>query len=298
MSIHLCSIDDISDKQVDAILARAREFKQGTRPKATLGSPSHVLGLVFMEASLRTRVGFSAAALNLGFQPISVVEQRANPRSMAESVEDTVRVAADMSSVVVVRLTQPVTTVTPGLTTPLINGGDVGEQAEHPTQALIDLFVMEDLVGPIDGLHVSVCGDLRLRTSRSLLGLLKRRRPRRLTLVSLPELGYGSGEGESLTLPSLVNEDLRSVDVLYVAGIPHQATDEAGRAALRVTPDVISRLPARSVVLSPGPVIDEIDFEARKDARVRVFDQSRLGLYVRMAILESVAFRGAVSRRV
>ncbi len=281
-------VDDLSDGDVDHLLARAREFERQRNHSASCSQNGRLLGLVFLDASLRTRVGFTAAAARLGWQTALVSERRANERSVAETVSDTIRVISGMASVVVARLCQPIAMVADFCMAPLVNGGDAGPHAEHPTQALIDLFSIEEEVGPIGGCHVAICGDLRLRASRSLLRLLARRPPRRLSLISVPEL-TDDGDLAALGTPAAERRslaDLSDVDVLYVAGIPHKAIPEDLRGTLRVTGAVLSTMPPSGVVLSPLPVIDEIDDGARRDPRIRMFAQSDRAVSMRMAVLE------------
>lgn len=246
-----------------------------------------MVGLVFMQPSLRTRVGFEVAAARLGWKSVLVAQQRASAVSMAESVEDTLRVVAEMSDLVVARLEQSASGIVSELPVPFVNGGDSGSEAEHPTQALIDLYTIERERGPVAGLHVAICGDLRLRATRSLLRLMATRRPRRLSVVTVPGLLSGVAAShlpETLTDQRTLHE-LSDVDVLYVAGISHRSIPEDQRDLLRVTADVVASMPAASIVISPMPIIDEMDAVARHDPRCRFFEQCANGVFVRMALL-------------
>ena len=70
----LLSVDDLSDEAVRGILDRASMHSlHSVQPLRTCHP---IVGLVFLEASLRTRIGFAAAALRLGWHPIDVVERR------------------------------------------------------------------------------------------------------------------------------------------------------------------------------------------------------------------------------
>jgi len=173
---------------------------------------------------------------------------------------------------------------------PVINGGDVGPGSQHPSQALVDLFAIQQLVGPVAGLRLAIVGDPRMRAVRSLLALLARRPPAALALVADAEhLGEACIPS---ALQSIVNvcswNDLSEVGVIYIAGIPHGSLPLDRRNALLATAARVQALTAHCVLLSPMPVIDEMDACARRDARNRMFEQSDLGLYVRMAILEHV----------
>lgn len=246
--------------------------------------------MIFLEPSLRTRVGFIAAASRLGWDHAEVFEHRSSRTSMKESWHDTMRVVAGYSDVIVARAARPMTDADRGLyPRPLINGGDAGPEAEHPSQALVDLFAIEEIVGPVGLLSVGVVGDPRMRAVRSLLVLLAARRPAGLVVLSDPE------HTKDVTFPPGLEpklatswHDLAGVDVLYVAGIPHEALPLDRRAGLILTATRLENLHPQCKVLSPMPVIDEMDERARRDARNRMFDQSDLGLYVRMALLERV----------
>lgn len=286
---HLQRISDLGDQELVRILERAEEHRRSSI-RADAGRPL-VVGLVFLQTSLRTRLGFAAASSRLGWHAHSVIGQRSSSTSMAESMQDTVRIVAGFADIVVARVPCPVADIAQGLPAPLVNGGDSGPDAEHPTQALLDVFAMECELGPIEKLHIAICGDLRFRACRSLMRLLARRPPAKLSLVTVPDLIDGHSEKpiNGRTPETRTLAQIRDVDVLYVAGIPHRAIPENVRDTLRVTADVMAGLRPEAIVLSPMPVIDEIDAAARKDRRVKMFRQSDHGLFVRMAILEHVA---------
>ena len=65
----------------------------------------------------------------------------------------------------------------------IINGGDA---FEHPTQALIDRFAIEQLVGPNRDLHIGISGDLTMRYTTSLLALLAESPPCPTALFAAP----------------------------------------------------------------------------------------------------------------
>lgn len=285
----LLTVDDLSDRDVEAVLERANAHRRGGRVRA---APVRVLSLIFMEPSLRTRIGFMAAAARLGWQSLVVSEWRQGPLSMAESWFDTVRTVAGYSDAIVMRPGRPLdaTVREAAGCCPIINGGDTGADAQHPTQALIDLYAMRELVGPPAGIRLAIVGDPRMRAVRSLLALLARRPPASVLLVAdeahLADCRFPEALRDRLQVTTWSR--LGAVDVVYVAGIPHQSLPLDRRDALLATGARLAELPERCILLSPMPVIDEMDPEARRDARNRMFDQSDLGLFVRMALLEHV----------
>lgn len=282
----LRGIADLSDARLTAVLDRAHHYASGgTSPRT-----SAVVGLLFFEASLRTRAGFAAAAHRLGAGVVEVNERRSSEISMPESSTDTVRTLSGYVDVLVVRSPQPTVDLQQAARpdTGWLNAGDRGLHAEHPSQALIDFFAMERILGPVEDLHVALCGDLRMRSARSLLALLARRRPRALSLVTDPSLTA------DFELPAALREtagfvepaELEGVSVLHAVGIAHRAATEDVRRALRVDRRLLATLGPDALVMSAMPIIDEVASSVRTAPQMRYFEQSDLGLFVRMALLD------------
>ncbi len=276
-------VDDLGTAEIRRILSRTTDLRAGAAPE--LHRPP-LLGLLFLEISLRTRVGFAAAAARMGGQSIDIFERRASASAMPEGWADTLRVVSGNVDLVVARPGRPLdgSQLRPLLVSSFLNGGDTGSGAEHPSQALIDLYAIEQACGPVSKLTIAICGDLRMRAVRSLVRLFARFPPRRLLQISDPRLH----DGAEIAAEQRAPWELGDVDVLYVAGIPHGALDEPGRARLRVDRWALDALPRHAVVLSPMPVIDEIATTARSDPRVGMFKQSDDAVFVRMALIEAL----------
>lgn len=284
----ILGIADLTDAEIDALVVRAGELADGAAPESRSG----VLGVAMFETSLRTRTGFAAAAYRLGMNVIDVDARRASEVSMPESIADTVRTLSGYADALVVRAPVPAAETDDAVRPdrPWLNAGDRGESAEHPSQALIDLFAIERLAGPVEHQHIAAIGDLRARSARSLLAMLARRPPRSITLVTDESLTDG------FELPAELEPfarfgsrtELADADVLLAVGIPHGATTEPVRSRLRIDRSMLAGVPDDAIVLSPMPIIDEIASPARRDPRMRYFEQSDLGLLVRMALLEAL----------
>lgn len=283
----VATVADLSDGFVDTVLDRAGAIADGS--PLIVAPHGSVLGLLFLDASLRTRVGFGAAAGRLGMSVVEVGAPRSNDRSAPESLDHTLRVLSAYTDVVVARISSPMSQLTYTGTTPVINGGDAGPSAEHPTQALIDIFAIERQTRrEIADLHIAICGDLTMRAPRSLLAVLGRRPPRELLLVTDP--GLGEPDVPEVLWPITRHVSLAEIDgadALYVAGIPHRALPEPDRDRLIVTPEVLARLGADAIVLSPMPIIDEMSPTAMNDSRAGFLRQSDDALAVRIAVLEA-----------
>lgn len=277
------TVADWSDEEFDALLARAGALADGAAPNAV----EAIVGMCVFQTSLRTRVGFEAAALRLGARFVEAAERRGSAESMPESLDDTIRVMSGYCDALVVRSprvsAELARSARPG--TAWVNAGD---PTEHPTQTLIDVLALERLAGPVGGLRIAIVGDLRMRAARSLLALFDRRPPAALAVVTAPELADRPVPATAAVLESIADVPDVGPDVVYVVGIPHQAVPEPVRTRLRLDRDTLGRLSPDAIVLSPLPLIDEVASAARDDARIRWFEQSDLGLWARTAVLEHV----------
>ncbi|MER3390399.1 MAG: hypothetical protein RJQ01_10225 [Microcella sp.] len=278
---------DLTPAEIEDVQERAREIMLGARPQVASG----IAGVVTLEPSLRTRVGFTAAAHRLGMQTVAVDDRRATGPSVAESVGDTLRTVAGYVDVLIARVPESLRTVLAGtpVDVPVLNAGDRGSAPQHPSQALIDLFAIEQLVGVLSSARVLMVGDMRMRAARSLLDLFAVRPPGALVVVSDPVLYEGFTLPSALSSAELRHDfaGLTEFDVIYVVGVPDDTISEAARTRLRIDRAALLTLREHGgVVLSPMPIVDEIAWSARSDPRMAFHRQSDLALHVRVALLE------------
>jgi aspartate carbamoyltransferase len=259
-----------------------------------------VLANVFYEPSTRTSSSFHAAMLRLGGTVISVNETSSSV-AKGESLPDTIRTLECYSDLIVLRHPQAgaAQLAASHARVPIINAGDgIGE---HPTQALLDAFTIREELGTINGLRITMVGDLKNgRTVHSLVHLL--------SLYSIAQLNYVSPE--SLKMPSAILDELdkkgipqreyRSLeevlphtDVLYVTRIQKErfASEEeylAVKGTYVVTPEMLSHAKSNMVVMHPLPRVDEISPEIDSDPRAAYFRQMENGMYIRMALLATI----------
>lgn len=287
----ILAIDDLDDDAVDAILAAARVWRD--RGKSKAGGCRFSLGLLFLEDSLRTRIGFAEAALRLGGSSINVLAKRDSAAMTApESFADTVRTLSGMVDLVVARtpFDQQRAELLPCLVAPFVNGGDGGVAAEHPSQALIDLFAISP-EGRVDDLRIGLCGDLRSRAARSTAKLLARREPAELRFISPPSRAADQALRAAAPAASHHREmAVDGLDVLLMCGLPERRGDDRLDAPMRarftLTGAALDVLPRECPVYSPMPVVDEIGPDARRDPRLKMFGQSDEAVAVRTALLE------------
>jgi aspartate carbamoyltransferase catalytic subunit len=179
---------------------------------------------------------------------------------------------------------------------PIVNAGD--GPGEHPTQALLDLYTIDNELGRVEGLHVALCGDLRYgRTARSLALLLSLYPGVRLTFVApdvvqmRPDiLALMDGRGVPYRVTDSLLDTVHDVDVLYQTRVQKERFEDAGdfdkaRGETRIDLQVMERLPAHAIVMHPLPRVDEIAPEVDADPRAAYFRQARNGVAIRMALL-------------
>jgi len=255
-----------------------------------------ILANLFYEPSTRTSSSFLAAMERLGGSVIPINEVTYSSVAKGESLPDTVRTLQTYADVIVLRHPEvgSAKLAAQYTTKPIINAGDgIGE---HPTQALLDLFTIQEELGRVDGLTVTMLGDLKYgRTVHSLSRLLSLFDVR-IHYVSpeilklLTELNReGMAQRELTTLSPVLPE----TDVLYVTRVQKERFDdldqyEAVKNAYVITPETLEEAKEEMIVMHPFPRVGEISMEVDDDPRAAYFRQMESGLYVRMALLAMV----------
>jgi len=259
-----------------------------------------ILANLFYEPSTRTSSSFTSAMERLGGSVIPINEVRYSSVSKGESLPDTVRTLECYTDVIVLRHPEVGASALAAqyARKPVINAGDgVGE---HPTQALLDLFTIVEELGQVDGLTVTMLGDLKYgRTVHSLARLLSLynvrlnyvspgilRMPPEI-LAELDEKGVPQSEHE------ILEPVLPDTDVLYVTRVQRERFDdpdeyESVKSAYVIDLDTLVRAKERMIVMHPLPRVSEISMDVDDDPRAAYFRQMEYGLYVRMALLAMV----------
>jgi carbamoyl-phosphate synthase / aspartate carbamoyltransferase len=162
------------------------------------------------------------------------------------------------------------------------------------------VYTIREELGTVNGLVITLCGDLKNgRTVHSLVRLLSLYQVR-LNYVSAPSLRMPRQLVEELAAAGVVQQEcehlddvIASTDVLYVTRVQKErftdlAEYERVRAFTSVTLATLTRAKEHMIVMHPLPRLDEIDPAVDVDPRAAYFRQMRYGLYVRMALLSLV----------
>lgn len=259
-----------------------------------------ILVNLFYEPSTRTASSFTAAMERLGGSVIPINEVKYSSVAKGESLPDTVRSLECYSDVIVLRHPEVGASALAAqyARKPIINAGDgIGE---HPTQALLDLFTIIEEKGNVDGLTVTMLGDLKNgRTVHSLSRLL-----------SLYDVKLNFVSPEILRLPKEINSELESKgipiqeftlldqaisesDVLYVTRVQKERFEdpqdyENVKGTYIITSQSLAEAREDLVLMHPLPRVGEISMELDDDPRAAYFRQMEYGMYVRMALLAMV----------
>ncbi len=297
----ILSVLQFSREDLEEIFTVAEEMRMMVERVGTFDLlKGKVLACLFYEPSTRTSSSFIAAIERLGGSAIPINEVRYSSVTKGESLPDTVRTLEAYADVIVLRHpeTGAAALAAKYCRKPIINAGDgIGE---HPTQALLDLFTIREELGRIDGLTVTMLGDLKYgRTVHSLARLL-----------ALYDVTLHYVSPDLLRMPPALIEELRQrgvpqtehttlddvldkTDVLYVTRVQKERFEnpdeyESVKNAYVITPETMARAKSNMVLMHPLPRVNEIAMEVDEDPRAAYFRQMEYGLYVRMALLAMV----------
>jgi aspartate carbamoyltransferase catalytic subunit len=262
-----------------------------------------ILANLFYEPSTRTSSSFMAAMMRLGGQVIPINNVQYSSVSKGESLPDTIRTLESYSDVIVIRHPEVGAAATAAYYAdkPVINAGDgVGE---HPTQALLDLFTIVEELGKVDGLTITMVGDLKYgRTVHSLTKLLVnydvKFRFVSPDILKMPDdvLDVVKGTGHTYEEVESLPDAITGSDVLYVTRVQKERfTDLAAYDRVKdlyvVDEELLTQAKERMIVMHPLPRVGEISYGVDDDPRAAYFRQMRNGMYIRMALLASVLGR-------
>lgn len=259
-----------------------------------------ILVNLFYEPSTRTSASFTAAMERLGGSVIPINEVKYSSVAKGESLPDTVRSLECYSDVIVLRHPEVGASALAAqyARKPIINAGDgIGE---HPTQALLDLFTIIEEKGIVDGLTITMVGDLKYgRTVHSLSRLLSLYDVK-LNFVSpeilrLPEEIISELESKGIPIQedTLLNQALSESDVLYVTRIQKERFEEPQdyenvKGTYVITSQSLAVAREDLILMHPLPRVGEISMDLDDDPRAAYFRQMEYGMYVRMALLAMV----------
>jgi aspartate carbamoyltransferase catalytic subunit len=299
---HLLSVADLTREDVERLLATARTFEQSLERevKKLPTLRGRLVVNLFYESSTRTSSSFELAAKRLSADTMSV-RSSGSSIEKGESLKDTTLTLSQYDpDVIVIRHPHAGAPNLVAQTTNahVVNAGDGKHQ--HPTQALLDLYTMQQQLGRLEGLHVAIVGDvLHSRVARSLVQALNLVGAT-ATLVGPPAL-LPRGIEEALRCTATTDIGaIAGADVVYVLRMQNERIERGANyipsvreyaARWGITPE---RLRPGQKVMHPGPINRgvEIDPRVADSPDALIGTQVRSGLVTRMAVLYDLLTAG------
>lgn len=293
----IVSIKDFSQQDLEYIFSTTDKIN-GLKPneKSELGK-GRTLGYIFYEPSTRTRMSFEAAMASLGGSSIGIFDPKSSSIEKGESLADTIRTMDLYSDVIVLRHPLDGSSRFAGELSknPIINAGSGSE--EHPTQAMLDLYTIIKEKKKIDGLSISIVGDLKYgRTVYSLLyGLANYKVD--VHLVSPPTLSirkesiYDIANKLNIYEYSQLDDDLLSkLDVIYVTRIqrerfPDLQEYEKVKGTYTINSETLAKSKSDVSIMHPMPRMEEISHSIDNTKNAIYFKQAAYGKELRAALL-------------
>uniref|UniRef100_A0A3Q3IMZ5 Multifunctional protein CAD n=1 Tax=Monopterus albus TaxID=43700 RepID=A0A3Q3IMZ5_MONAL len=300
---HILSVSQFSKEQISHLFNVAHTLRLLVQKERSLEIlKGKVMASMFYEVSTRTSSSFAAAMQRLGGSVVHFSESTSSTQK-GESLADSVQTMSCYADVLVLRHPVPgaVESASRHCRKPLINAGDgVGE---HPTQALLDVFTIREELGTVNGMTITMVGDLKHgRTVHSLAKLLTQYRitlryvaPKNLHMPA-EIISYVASKGIKQEEFDSIEEALPETDVLYMTRIQKErfASEEEYEACFGqfiLTPHIMTVAKKKMVVMHPLPRVNEISVEVDTDPRAAYFRQAENGMYIRMALLATVLGR-------
>src|SRR5579859_2640057 len=293
---HLLDIESLSADEIITVLDTARAFKAvGERAiKKVPALRGKTVVNLFVEPSTRTRISFELSEQRLSADIINFTAE-ASSLKKGETLKDTARnLEALNTDFIVIRHSASGAPhfLARVIDASVINAGDGAH--EHPTQALLDLFTIRERKGRIEGLNVTILGDiLYSRVARSDIWLLTKLGAR-VTLAGPSTLVPRVFEEFGCRVTYDIDEAIRDADVINLLRIQHERQRKTMfpsigeyTAMFGLSKERFARTKPDAMIMHPGPINRgvEIDSEVADCGRSVILEQVTNGLAVRMAVL-------------
>ncbi|MCL4686083.1 aspartate carbamoyltransferase catalytic subunit [Myxococcota bacterium] len=298
----LLAIEDLDRSELERILETSLRMEEvGRRDvKKVPTLRGRTLINLFFEPSTRTRTSFEIAGKRLSADVVNF-SPSSSSLTKAEGILDTAMTldAMDPDAVVVRHKVAGVPKrIADALDAPVINAGDGAH--EHPTQALLDLFTVWQEKGRIDGLTVTIIGDiLHSRVARSNLYAFSKLGAE-VRLAAPPTMLPPAVESLGVKAYTSLREALEGADVVMLLRIQQERLAGCFFPSIReyATAFGLDRRKLRfakddAIVMHPGPINRgvEIAHDLADQRPSVILDQVRNGVAVRMAVLYLCAGR-------
>ncbi|MGH1402676.1 MAG: aspartate carbamoyltransferase catalytic subunit [Alphaproteobacteria bacterium] len=295
---HLLGIDELSPDEIQDFLDRSKYYVDALQSgRWDHGKLSQKIVLtLFFENSTRTLTSFDIATKRLG---ADVVNWNAQTSSLKkdESFSDTIDTLSAMQpDAIIIRHSEY---GAPGFVAnrvdcPVINAGD--SWREHPTQALLDATTILQEKDSLEGLTVSICGDVAHSRVASSNARLLTKMGANVRFVAPEFLMPQKLPCEGITCFDNLEDGIKDADVVMMLRIQKERMDRGiipSDAAYfnnyGLTAERLKHAKNDAIILHPGPMnrgVEIADDVADDPYRSMMKRQVANGIPTRMAVLD------------
>jgi aspartate carbamoyltransferase catalytic subunit len=289
----IISVRDLSLIEVNTILSLAKKFKKNPPKKYLLDK---IIAHCFFEPSTRTRLSFETATLRMGGQVIGFSDGEDTSIKKGEDLKDTIKTISYYADLIVIRHPREGAARLAAEVSdkPIINAGDGANQ--HPTQALADLFTIQEAQEHLEELSIALVGDLKYgRAVHSLVQICALFNMRLFlvspSLLALPETLCDElkHKGIRFSFHSNLDEVISRIDILYMTRLQQERFTQSEHQLFEnqyiLTPDKLKKVKTNLKILHPLPRGREMDKTIDATDYALYFNQVPNAIYIRQAIL-------------
>ncbi len=297
---HLVAIEPLAPEEITAILDTAEGFLEVSRREVKKVPTLRGRTVVncFFEPSTRTRVSFEIAEKRLSADTVNF-SAGGSALAKGETLLDTVRNIEAMAPDLLVirhRAAGAAEFVARRVRCAVVNAGD--GRHEHPTQALLDLFTIRKHRGRIEGLTVTIVGDIaNSRVARSDIHALTKLGAS-VRVCGPPTMLPPEVERLGVEAFHRVEQALEGADVVMALRIQKERLGRAAFPSIReyarvfgINARLLERTAPEAIVMHPGPINRGVEMasDVADGPRSVILDQVENGVAVRMAVLYLLA---------
>lgn len=296
----LLDLENLSKDEIELILQTAASFKEiSTREvKKVPALRGKTVVNLFYEPSTRTRISFEVAAKRLSADVINISTETSSVRKGETLIDTGKNIEALKVDIIIMRhnYSGAAVMLARQLKASVVNAGDGWH--EHPTQALLDMFTLREKLGRLEGLNVSIVGDIaHSRVARSnIWGLTKL--GARVTVCAPKILIPPSIEQTGVRVTHNIEEALAGADAINVLRMQFERDSAKSFPSqleyfktFGITKERLKSAKKDIIVMHPGPINRGIEMssDVADGENSVILEQVTNGIAVRMAVLFLVA---------
>lgn len=299
-SKHLIGIEHLTIEDIQLVLKTATQFKDIiNRPIKKVPTLRDItIANLFFENSTRTRISFELAQKRLSADVINFSSSSSSVKK-GETLLDTVNNILSMKvDMIVMRHASPGAAhyLSERIEAQIVNAGDGTH--EHPTQALLDAYSMQEKIGDVQGKKIAIIGDItHSRVALSNIFCLKKLGAE-VTLCGPPTLVPKYIQRLGVNVTHNLEEALQWCDVANILRIQLERQNTKYFPSLReyalyygVNRQRLERLNKEIIIMHPGPINRgvELTSDVADSKHSIILEQVENGVAVRMAVIYLLA---------